>query len=145
MNDNSKPLKRAVTVEQLEIRDAYSNWIASLPWDYFLTITFREPCPMRRQESVTHAVGQTLKSRYEPIENLALFAEPHKSSNLHLHGLVKMADFTPEILSHCRRDMQQFLSDKFGRSQAAFPRQVGDVAKYVAKYCTKGQGYYEFF
>jgi len=128
-----------------DLRTAYGEWLGSLPWDFFLTVTFREPCPMRRQETVTHAVGQTIKARYEPVERLALFAEPHLSQNLHLHGLVKMSDFGEEILGHCRRDMQSYLSDKFGRSQAAFPRGRNAVANYVAKYCVKTNGYYEFW
>ncbi|HIA03335.1 MAG TPA: hypothetical protein EYN66_15745 [Myxococcales bacterium] len=127
-----------------ELKDSYGAWLASLPWDFFLTITFREPVPMRRQESVTHAVGRTLKSRYETIGVLALFAEPHLSQNLHLHGLVKI-DGRDDLLNFCRQDMQRYLSEKFGRSQAAFPRGHGAVTAYVAKYCIKLDGYYEFF
>jgi len=126
------------------LKEAYSDWLASLPWDYFLTVTFREPVPMRRQESVTHAVGQTIKARYETVDSLALFAEPHLSHNLHLHGLVHLGA-SEEIINRARLDMQRYLSEKFGRSQAAFPRGVGAVSKYVAKYCVKTDGYYEFF
>ena len=129
----------------IDLQAVYGEWLGSLPWNFFLTITFREPCPMRRQESVTHAVGQTLKARYEPIEMLALFAEPHLSQNLHLHGLVKMGTDREDILGYCRKDMQSFLSDKFGRSQAAFPRGRNAVSNYVAKYCVKSNGYYEIW
>ena len=127
-----------------ELRTAYSDFLASMPWDFFLTITFREPVPMRRQESVTHAVGQTIKARYETVDNLALFAEPHMSQNLHLHGLVKIVG-REDLLNFCRQDMQRYLTEKFGRSQAAFPRGAGAVTAYVAKYCVKTDGYYEFF
>ena len=144
MNDDSKPLKRAMTLEKLAIRDALSDWLSSFPWSFFLTITFREPCPMRRQEAVTHAVGQSIKSRYRTVSMLGLFAEPHLSQNLHLHGLVQV-DASPDVLKHCRRDMQTYLNDKFGRSQAAFPRGTGAVSKYVAKYCVKTDGYYELW
>ena len=144
MNDTSVPLKRAMSAEKLAIRNAYSEWLASLPWDLFLTITFRDPVPMRRQESVTHAVGQSLKARYETIDVLGLFAEPHLSQNLHLHGLVKI-DGREDLLNFCRQDMQRYLGEKFGRSQAAFPRGRGAVTAYVAKYCTKANGYYELF
>jgi len=126
------------------LKDAYGAWLASLPWDFFLTVTFREPVPMRRQESVTHSVGRTIKARYETVDNLALFAEPHMSHNLHLHGLVKI-DGREDLLNFCRQDMQRYLSEKFGRSQAAFPRGHGAVTAYVAKYCVKSDGYYEFF
>ena len=99
---------------------------------------------MSRQESVTHAVGQCLKSRYEPIERLALFAEPHLSKTLHLHGLVNLT-LREDLLDNCRRDMQSYLSEKFGRSQAAFPRGRNAVSLYVSKYCVKAGGYYEFW
>ena len=127
-----------------DLRAAYSDFLATLPWDFFLTVTFREPVPMRRQESVTHAVGRTIKARYETVDNLALFAEPHMSQNLHLHGLVHLGA-AEEVVGHARRDMQQYLTEKFGRSQAAFPRGAGAVTAYVAKYCVKADGYYEFF
>jgi len=125
------------------LKEAYGDWLGTLPWDFFLTITFREPCPMRRQESVTHAVGQTIKARYETVSNLALFAEPHLSQNLHLHGLVKFAGDRDH--EYGRQDLQRYLSEKFGRSQAAYPRGRGAVSKYVSKYCVKVDGYYEFF
>ena len=135
---------RLVVRQTSELKTVYGEWLATMPWDFFLTVTFREPVPMRRQETVTHAVGQTIKSRYETIDNLALFAEPHMSHNLHLHGLVKI-DGREDLLNFCRQDMQRFLSKKFGRSQAAFPKGRGAVTAYVAKYCVKADGYYEFF
>ena len=127
-----------------DLRPEYGAWLASFPWDYFLTVTFREPVPMRRQESVTHAVGQSIKARYETVKMLGLFAEPHLSQNLHLHGLVHLGA-SEEIVARARKDMQAYLTDKFGRSAAAFPRGRGSVTKYVAKYCVKEDGYYEIW
>jgi len=127
-----------------DLRPVYGAWLASFPWDYFLTVTLREPAPMRRQESITHAVGQTIKARYETVDMLALFAEPHISLNLHLHGLVRLGA-SEDIVERARRDMQSYLSDKFGRSQAAYPRGTGAVTAYVAKYCVKTDGYYELW
>ena len=128
-----------------EVKTAYGDWLASLPWDFFLTVTFREPVPMRRQETVTHAVGQSIKAKYEDVERLALFAEPHLSYNLHLHGLVQMDGRSEIMMRMCRSHMQGWLSDRFGRSQAAFPRGHGAVSAYVAKYCVKADGYYELW
>lgn len=127
------------------LKQAYGDWLATLPWDYFLTITFREPVPMRRQEAVTHAVGQSIKSHWETLDRLALFAEPHMSQNLHLHGLVNLDIEREDILENARGNMQGYLSDKFGRSQAAYPRGRGAVTAYVAKYCVKVDGYYEIW
>jgi len=127
-----------------DLRPVYAGFLASLPWDYFLTVTLRQPCPMRRQESVTHAVGETLMARYETVDRLALFAEPHLSQNLHLHGLVSLG-VGEGVIENARQDMQQYLSEKFGWSKASYPRGVGAVSKYVAKYCVKTDGYYEIW
>jgi len=126
------------------LKEAYGTWLATLPVDFFLTVTLREPCPMRRQESVTHAVGQSIKSRFETVDFLALFAEPHLSHNLHLHGLVHVGP-AEGVLNHVRECMQGYLTDHFGFSRAEFPRGRNAVAKYVAKYCVKTHGYYELF
>jgi len=99
---------------------------------------------MHRQESVTHAVGQSIMAHYETVDRLALFAEPHLSRNLHLHGLVHLGA-SEEIVGRARRDMQQYLSEKFGWSRAEYPKGVAAVSKYVAKYCVKTDGYYELW
>jgi len=144
--DWSKPIlvRYGIGSSKPAIRMDYAAWLESLPWDLFLTVTFRDPVPMRRQESVTHAVGQTIKSRYGTVDRLALFAEPHRSMNLHLHGLVKFGG-REDLLDYARQDLQGYLSDKFGRSQAAYPRGSAAVSKYVAKYCVKTDGYYEIW
>jgi len=126
------------------LRDVYAEWLETFPWDFFLTITFREPVPMRRQESVTHAVGQSIKARYETVDMLALFAEPHLSRTLHLHGLVKFLG-GGGVLNHVRESLQGYLTDRFGWSRAEFPRGHEAVSKYVAKYCVKTTGYYELW
>jgi len=128
-----------------DLRPVYADFLASLPWDYFLTVTLREPCPMRRQESVTHAVGQSIVAHYETVDRLALFAEPHLSHNLHLHGLVSLGISESSIIDNARRDMQTYLSEKFGWSRAEYPKGVAAVSKYVAKYCVKTDGYYELW
>jgi len=99
---------------------------------------------MRRQETVTHAVGKSIKARYETVDMLVLFAEPHLSQNLHLHGLVHL-NGSEGVVQNARGDMQRYLSEKFGFSRAEIPRGRGAVSKYVAKYCVKTDGYYEFF
>jgi len=128
-----------------DLRPVYSDFLASLPWDFFLTVTFREPCPMRRQESVTHAVGQTVFKLYETLDRLALFAEPHLSQNLHLHGLGHWNHEDEAIREYARIYLQQTLTEKFGFSRVEIPRGVGAVSKYVAKYCVKTDGYYELW
>ena len=88
--------------------------------------------------------GQTIKARYETVDNLALFAEPHLSQNLHLHGLIKF-EGGGGVLNHVRESLGGFLTDRFGYSRVEFPRGAGAVSKYVAKYCVKTDGYYEIW
>jgi len=140
----SLPCLPEVCASLEDLRPVYAAWLATFPWDFFLTITFREPVPMRRQESVTHAVGQSIKSRYETVDMLALFAEPHLSQNLHLHGLMAVGA-SEGIINHVRIGLEGYLTDRFGRSQVAYPRGAGAVTKYVAKYCVKTDGYYELW
>jgi len=128
-----------------DLRPAYADFLASLPCSFFLTVTFREPCPMRRQETVTHAVGQSIKAYTERgFETLALFAEPHLSQNLHLHGLMKVGEDAGR-LSAVRDCLQAYLGDRFGFSRVEIPRGHRAVSKYVAKYCVKTNGYYELW
>jgi len=128
-----------------DLRPVYADFLASLPWDFFLTTTFRDGVPMRRQESVTHAVGQSIKAYFENVDRLALFAEPHLSQNLHLHGLVSLSEGHPIVKSATKDSLQARLTDSFGWSKVEIPRGHQAVSKYVAKYCVKTDGYYELW
>jgi len=100
---------------------------------------------MRRQEAVTHAVGQTIFPKYETLDRLALFAEPHLSMNLHLHGLGHWNHDDVKIRAHARKDLQSTLVEKFGFSRVEIIRGARSVSKYVSKYCVKTDGYYEIW
>jgi len=143
--EQSYPLRRAWPASKLAIRDAFAEWLETLPWHLFLTITFREMVPMRRQESVTHAVGNSIKAYFENIAQLALFAEPHQSRNLHLHGLARLAPGHPIVERATKASMQARLGDLYGFTKIEYPRGAHAVAKYVAKYCVKTDGYYELW
>jgi len=64
-----------------ELRGAWANWLAGMEWDYFLTVTFREPLPRHRGESVLHSLAMTLRKRFQP-QAFFLGTEPHLSMNL---------------------------------------------------------------
>lgn len=117
------------------------SWLSGYPWDWFLTITFRDMIPMRRQESVLHAVGETLCHSHV-VDRLFLISEAHKSQTLHLHGLYASgaADFVKPLQ---KSDVWRVLYDRFGRSKVENPRVATDVSRYVTKYCLKDGGYYE--
>jgi len=126
----------------------YGAWLGSMPWDYFLTVTFREPCPSWRQETVTHAVGNSLKRFVDQdFDRLFLGAEPHVSTTMHLHGLLKLAgrEQMAPLLKAYGSIIWQRLFDLYGRSKVEIPRGQASVASYCAKYCTKNLAYYEMW
>lgn len=125
------------------MRQEWGAWLATMEWDWFLTITFREPVPFHRQETVVHSAGNVL-SRFFVLERLFICAEPHLSKNTHLHGLVK-SGARSDIVRYQRSEIWETLHDTFGRSKVEIPRGQDAVSKYVAKYCVKGQGYYELW
>jgi len=129
---------------EADLKLEWANWLASQPWDYFLTVTFRDQVPERRQESVVHAVGETLTSSHA-LDCLFLAAEPHLSQNTHLHGLYKAATDRQDILANQKNDVWRVLFNKFGRSKVEVPRGPAHVARYVSKYVVKSSGYYELW
>lgn len=122
---------------------AWSDWLSTQDWDWFLTVTFREPLPAHRQEGAVNAVGALLRRSFMP-ERLFLGAEPHLSTSMHLHGLYKSSGndlvkrFEPTA-------MWRALYKTFGRSRIESPRGALAVNTYVAKYCVKDQGYHQMW
>lgn len=116
-------------------------WLSNYPWDWFLTVTFRDMVPMRRQESVLHAVGETLRHSHI-VKRLFLISEATKAQALHLHGLYASSaeDF---VKPYQKLDIRRVLLERFGRNKVEVPRGFADVSRYVTKYCLKDGGYYE--
>lgn len=122
-----------------EIRAAYSELLESLPWDYYLTQTYRHlhrdtiSAPARHWEALQDA-GAT---------RAYIAVEPHFLDGLHLHTLAKfhgrMADAT---LFH-RLDLRRDLRRDFGFADVQRIRDPGQVASYCSKYVTKGSLSYE--
>ena len=135
--------KRAeVLVDPLSIE--WVSWLSAYPWHYFLTITFRDMVPMRRQESVLHAVGETLCASHA-LDRLFLVSEAHQSQTLHLHGLYRCGTEREDIRKYQMGDVWRVLFTIFGRSKVEAPRSKDHVAAYCTKYCLKSGGYYELF
>ena len=139
-----KPFKVSRPAAEEELREAWGEWLLTMPWDYFLTVTFREPLPPHRQEGVLHSLEATVKRVFKPV-GLFLGTEPHISRNVHIHGLVRSAAL-PAFQGVERQDMWRYLFDKFGRSQVLPVRGTGKgAAYYVTKYCTKGNSAYSIY
>lgn len=122
------------------LRLEWASFLNAQEWDYFLTITFREPLPQYRAERVLDSVYGALK-RFKP-SMVFLAAEAHVSQLAHFHGLFKGSTPLPELRAS---ELWQRLYDLFGRSKVEIPRSKSDVADYVSKYCVKRTEIYNLY
>lgn len=122
----------------------WAEWLSSQEWTWFLTITFREPCPPHRQESVINSAYSVIKSALEPAR-VFLGAELHLNQTIHLHGLYHSRYPEGLVKRVEKRLLWAVLFETFGRSKVETPRGNGAVSKYVSKYCVKDRGYYQIW
>jgi len=117
-----------------ELRNALAEWLPTLNFDYFLTVTFRDPVPAYRSYAALRTVRGVI-SRGETPRNLFLATEPHVLGSIHVHGLYarrsRSAASEPGVLWS-----KLFVS--LGRSSVARIRSTEDVATYCTKYVLKG-------
>lgn len=118
-----------------EIKAAFAEWLGRYHWDYFLTVTFREPLPPHRGQNVLNSIARTIKRVAGEPRMLFLGMEQHTSSFLHCHGLYmrKMGN-GGLIYAH---QLWKPLFDTYGYSRVEEVRSQSDAAKYVTKYCVK--------
>jgi hypothetical protein len=112
-----------------EAQDAWTDYLTGIPWDYFLTVTFR------KEKLVPHtalnAVARTL-NQFD-VEQACLVAQPHVARGYHIHGLVRFSlGDAPQL-----RILWLILFNQFGRSKVEKPRSGKDVSLYCGKYLTK--------
>jgi len=116
--------------QRKELREEMGEWLQSYKWDYFLTVTFREPRPPHLALNVLNQVRKVLKSASPPL--LFLGTEQHASSLLHVHGLMMAG--SPALST---RAVWKLLFDRFGRSKVDGVLDKKKVAMYVTKYVVK--------
>jgi len=121
------------------LRASWAQFLESLEWDYFLTVTFRDALPAHRADSVLNAIERTLVARCAP-DAMFLGMELHVSRFLHCHGLYRTKRKFPS-LGYLAEDSTSWLTEvlfrTFGRSKVEIIRSPADTAKYVTKYCIK--------
>jgi len=133
-----------------DLRLAWQDMLQTLPWDYFLTITFSEPLPVHRAETVMNSVYKTLRAAYSPW-TVFLGAEPHVSRLMHLHGLYRssVGRYSPggrgAMVIESASDVWRPLFKTFGRSKVEIPRDAAHVSRYVSKYCVKNCEIYNLY
>jgi hypothetical protein len=135
------------TLSNQAVRDAWTDWLASRPWDLFVTLTSEHrshpEALHKRFRYVSHKVsddvygrGVTRKGR-SPIEWVNGI-ERHKSGWPHSHALLRlpgvdMKDPTQFSLAY----WQEWITNTGGWAWLSVPRVQEDVTSYVTKYVTK--------
>jgi len=135
----------------LELKQAWSGWLSEQVWDFFITITFREPVARHRGLSTLYFCERTLR-RFNP-ERLFLGLEEHVSTYMHIHGLYRIganqprlsAGYSSSVKSDLSADIFRTLVDTYGRSRVDSPRSQDDVVQYVTKYATKNLADYSVY
>jgi len=108
-----------------------------VPWNSFITVTFREPRESYQAES---SLRQVLKVLDKP-QRAFLGVELHESKAIHIHGLLHHGRLDDELVEDARRTRRLLwwkLYTTFGRSQVLPPAKMGGVIAYCTKYCIKG-------
>jgi len=116
-----------------EVNQAYSDFIQTVPWDYYSTVTFRSSRrdPIAASQSVCRAMSTLGATR------VFLAVESHKSGFLHCHALSRHT-FNPGLRP---QSAYRYLFKAFGRTTVEPIRELGQVSAYCAKYVTKGNDY----
>lgn len=111
-------------------QETLSDWLQTLNWTDFLTVTFRSP----RHDSIAaiRDVGAWLTDPYFGwYERAFLTAEPHRwSHNLHIHALASECNGTDS-------QVQANLRKRFGFSTVSVVRHTNLVSEYCSKYASK--------
>jgi len=123
------------------LRHEYAEWLGSLPWSYFITVTFRWPVHRQHAPGILNSVAKSLK-KWQP-HMVFLGAEEHQSRYLHLHGLMcnRLYDHKPGPVP-LAAVVWEDLFKTFGYSRVELIRDTGDAARYVTKYCVKALAEY---
>lgn len=116
-------------------QEAFTTWLKTYNWDYFFTTTFRS----RRREPyyALKNVYRVLKT--QNVVRAFLVAEPHKSGDLHLHGLLSGPTGLREGEMYLPWYIETTLSHFFGYSKVEMCNSQEAVAGYCAKYVMKSQ------
>jgi hypothetical protein len=126
-----------------ETRCAYSDYLQSYNWDYFLTATFRGS--WRDSLKASDAVWEALYGCNAQRAFLAVEKHRYPNWNCHVHGLVSgySPGWEPPMLLPW--EIWQTLFQRFGRSQVSAVRSIEDVASYCSKYVVKRMSHYGFY
>lgn len=124
-----------------QLREEYTSFLLSYPWDCYSTITYR-----RTRKDGIAAASQAWKV-FERFEATRMFiaVEPHLLDGIHLHCLSRhlSAQYRPGS-NIVPPGLWKYCFKAFGRSRIEPISDTVQVSRYCAKYVVKGNQY-EFF
>lgn len=115
---------------QSEVREAWAEWLQTLPWDWFLTQTFEIPRRPHQSIQVLTRLASTLR-RFS-ASGVFVGTETHKSGYLHVHGLLR-----DPLLEIPWGPLTRELRRRYGRNKLERIRDKSKVASYCSKYVAK--------
>ena len=120
----------------INYKEHLANWLKSYHWDYFITVTPRQPRydGMAYMRDIWQYLAEDYTVRFEEygVERAFLACEPFETHHdLHAHGLLFGSDIQlPWVIG-------DDLNHRFGRSRCELARSHSQVSAYCAKYVTK--------
>jgi len=117
------------------LRHEWASWLSQYTWDYFITVTFREPLPRHRGASVLNSIVKSINRCGANPDLLFLGMEPHLSTFLHCHGLFKRRMDGYGLMP--AKKIWWKLFQVYGYSKVEVIRSQEDASRYVTKYCVK--------
>lgn len=131
-------------IRDFQVRSAYSDYLQSQHWDYFITVTFRSN--WRDSIKAHEAVWDRLHfDCFAERAFLAVERHHYPNWNCHVHGLVSgySGDWKPEMLLPWK--MWEKLFRAFGRTSVEEVKSPEDVSAYCSKYVIKKMSDYGFY
>lgn len=118
-------------------REALREWLPSLGWDVFFTITFKNPREPHHALSTLNQVAKGIRQSWNP-RRLFIGTELHYNRTLHLHGIWGNYGKERRPLSReTRADIWEHFFELYGRSEVRNIQSVEAVTAYCTKYVTK--------
>lgn len=127
------------------LQQAYSKWLAEYNWQWFCTLTFRDPPhPERAMKQFNywiHRLNQRIFGRRYYKQHTGVYwilaLEYHKSGVIHFHALV--GDTTDLNTKFSRVEARNLWYQQAGIGRVdPIDDRLGAVTNYVSKYISKG-------
>lgn len=133
-------VKEEIASQKHHATTALSDWLQSMHWDYFFTVTHRRE--VRDTIYHTNKLGQRLVSLTGVAKVFLATEHGNLSPNsIHHHGLISVQGDYARNAS----DLWRWSFNRYGRSAFSPIESVGNVSGYCSKYISKGLSEYGFF